>query len=90
MFRAPMPRPLSIEEIEAVAEDFKEDLQRQANRCVRRHDSQSALAALESMEHIDSFVYTLKIRAGSQLGLPARARPIHINPELHKTRKRGA
>ena len=70
--------PLSIEEIEETAEGFKDDLQREANRMVRRHDSASALAALEGIEYIEKFVYTLKLRAGSRLGLPARARPIRV------------
>src|SRR6266404_5090086 len=38
---------LSITEIEATAHGFKDDLQRAANRMVRRHDSSGALAALE-------------------------------------------
>ena len=70
--------PLSIEEIEETAEGFKDDLQREANRMVRRHDSTSALAALEGIEYIEKFVYTLKLRAGSRLNLPARARPIRV------------
>jgi hypothetical protein len=69
---------LSTEEIEEVGRTFKEDLQREANRAVRRHDSQTALAALEGIEYIEKFIYTLKMRAGSQLGVPARARPIRI------------
>ncbi len=71
-------RPLSIEEIEETAEGFKGDLQREANRMVRRHDSASALAALEGIEYIEKFVYTLKLRAGSRLNLPARSRPIRV------------
>ena len=67
---------LSIAEIETTAAGFKSDLQREANRMVRRHDTASALAALEGIEYIDKFVYTLKLQAGSQLGLPARARRI--------------
>jgi len=70
--------PLSIEEIEETAEGFKDDLQREANRMVRRHDSTSALAALEGIEYIEKFVYTLKLRAGSRLNLPTRARPIRV------------
>jgi len=69
-------RPLSIEGIEAIARSFKDDLQREANRFVRRHNSQAALAALEGVEYINNFVSTLKLRAGSQAGIPARARPI--------------
>jgi hypothetical protein len=70
--------PLSIEEIENTAVGFKEDLQREANRAVRRHDSPRALAALEGIEYIEKFVYTLKIRAGSRLGMPLRARAIRL------------
>jgi hypothetical protein len=72
---------LSIAEIEATAASFKEDLQRETNRKIRRHDSQGALASLEAIEYIDKFVYTLKLRAGSRLGLPARARPIRMFKE---------
>lgn len=74
-------QPLSIEEIEEVGASFKEDLQREANRAVRRHDSNTALAALEGIEYIQKFIYTLKLRAGSQLGQairPPRAKPIRI------------
>jgi hypothetical protein len=39
------------------------------------HDATGELASLEAFEYIDKFVYTLKLRAGSRLGLPARARP---------------
>jgi hypothetical protein len=81
-------RPLSIEEIEAVAVGFKDDLTRECERQVRQHTPESSLnayAAVHGKEYIDKFVYTLKLRAGSQLGLPARARPIHI---AH--RKKGA
>ena len=71
-------RPLSIEEIKAIAETFKGDLQREANRAIRRHNSALALAALEGIEYINSFVYTLELRAGSRVGFPASARPIHL------------
>ncbi len=74
-------RPLGIDEIEAVAQGFKDDLVRTARRLARRHDSTGATAALESMEYIDNFVSTLRLKAGSQLGQPrrpARARPIHL------------
>lgn len=69
---------LSLEEIENCAADFKDDLQREANRAVRRHDSNTALAALEGMEYIEKFLYTLKLRAGSRLGMPLRAKNIRI------------
>lgn len=70
--------PLSIEEIESTASGFKEDLQREANRAVRRHDSPRALAALEGIEYIEKFVFTLRYRAGSRLSMPRRARPIRL------------
>lgn len=81
---------LSMDEIREVATGFKDDLQRKANRFVRRHDSASAMAALEAMEYVDQFVYTLQLRAGSALNTlkrPARARDIHIPESL--TKKRG-
>lgn len=71
-------KTLSLDEIENCAADFKDDLQREANRAVRRHDANTALAALEGIDYIDKFVYTLKLRAGSRLGLSARARNIRI------------
>ena len=77
-------KPLTIEEIEEAAQGFKDDLQRAANRAVRQKDTDKALAALESIEAINSFVYTLKVRAGSELRRatwPARARPIRLPDE---------
>jgi len=71
-------RPLTIEEIEATAQDFKEDLQRETNRKIRRQDSAGALASLEAIEYVDKFVFALRMRAGSQIGRPARARPIRL------------
>jgi len=71
-------RSLSIEEIEAVAAGFKEDLQREANQAVRRKNPDQALAALEAIEYIDKFVRTLAMRSVSQIGRPARARNIRI------------
>lgn len=58
---------LSLEQIEAAASGMKEDLQRQANQGILRNDLNRALAALAGIGHIDSFVYLLKIRSGSQL-----------------------
>lgn len=71
-------RPLSIEEIEATARGFKDDLQREANRMIRRHNNANALVALEGIEYINNFVFTLRLRAGSRLGHPARSRAIHL------------
>ena len=71
-------RPLSIEEIKETARGFKDDLQREANRMIRRHNDTGALVALEGIEYINNFVFTLTLRAGSRLGHPARSRPIHL------------
>jgi hypothetical protein len=83
-------RSLSISEIEEVAASFKEDLQRESNRRIRRHDSAGALAAIEAMEYTDKFLTTLKLKAGSQFGRPKepkepkkRIRAIYI-PEAIK------
>lgn len=81
MSRNPSVRPLSIEEIETVAEGFKGDLLREARRMVRRHNTAGVGAALEGMEYIDEFVRALILKAGSRLGMPARARPIHLYKE---------
>jgi hypothetical protein len=67
-----------MEQIEEVARSFKEDLQREANRAVRRKEPDQALAALEAIDYVDKFVSTLKMRAGSRIGMPARAKPIRI------------
>lgn len=80
----PEPQALTMYQIRQVAEQFKGDLQRKANRFVRRHDTNSAMAALEAMEYVDQLVYDLQLRAGSQLDSlkrPARARAVHI-PEF--------
>jgi hypothetical protein len=79
-------RSLSISEIEEVAASFKEDLQREANRRIRRHDSAGALAAIEAMEYTDKLLTTLKLKAGSQLGVPKepkkRIRHIYIPDDI--------
>lgn len=76
-------RELSIEEIQHIAEQFKEDLMREAKRAIRQKNLEAATAAIAAEEYIDKFVYDLKLRAGSQLqaylSRPARARPININ-----------
>ena len=77
-------RPLSVEEIEHLATQFKEDLTRECERMVRRNDNSGALAAIVGKEYIDKFVYTLKLRAGSHLGVPPRARPIQMPPRGRK------
>lgn len=74
----PSARPLSIEEIEHLGVLFKDDLTRECERFVRRGDNSGALSAIHGKEYIEKFIYTLKLRAGSQMGLPARARPIRI------------
>jgi hypothetical protein len=65
-----LPLELSIDAIIAVADGMKEDLQRKANQGVRRGDLNQALIALGNIQAVDDFVYALKIRSGSQLGLP--------------------
>jgi hypothetical protein len=69
---------LAIEEIEAVGVSFKDDLTRECERFVRRGDNAGALGAIHGKEYIDKFIYNLKLAAGSQLRLPARARPIRV------------
>ena len=75
-------RSLSISEIEGVAASFKEDLQREANRRIGRHDSAGGLAAIEAMEYTDKLLTQLKLLAGSRLkealSRPPRARPIRL------------
>jgi hypothetical protein len=61
---------LTVEMLEQVAKYYKEDLQREANRFIRRSDMVNACASLAGMEIIDKFVYQLQMRMGSQLGLP--------------------
>jgi hypothetical protein len=61
---------LSIDQILLAAEGMKEDLQRKANQGILRNDINRALVALSSIGAIDDFVYLLKVRSGSQLGLP--------------------
>jgi hypothetical protein len=78
MKRGVSTRPLAIEEIKAIAETFKGDLQREANRAIRRHNSSLALVALEGIEYINRFVFSQSLRAGSRVGFPASARPIHL------------
>ena len=79
--------PLTVEEIDQVAEGFKDDLTREGKRCVRRKDLDRALAAFAAEEYVDQFVSVLKLRAGSELGRPKepkkRIRHIYI-PEMIK------
>jgi hypothetical protein len=56
---------LTIEQIEAAAAGMKEDLQRKANQGILRKDLNRAMTALAGIEHINDFVYLLKIRSGS-------------------------
>ena len=74
-------RPLTIEEIEAVAAAFKEDLARKTDRLVRQDEGRDAYAAVLAKEYIDQFVSHLQLLAGSRLQevlRPARARPISL------------
>lgn len=59
---------LTIEEIEQVAEGFKDDLTREGKRAVRRKNLDKALAVFMSEEYVDQFVDTLRMRAKSNLG----------------------
>ena len=81
---------LTIEEIEQVAEGFKDDLTREGKRCVRRKNLDRALAVFTCEEYIDHFVSTLKMRARSQLGRPKepkkRIRAIHIPDVIRSAR----
>lgn len=81
------PRPLSIQEIEEIAVQYKEKLTHECERMVRRNDNSGALAAIVGKEYIDEFVNRLKLRSGSQMGLPARARPIRIIRVPGKSRR---
>jgi hypothetical protein len=67
---------LSIDEIVCAAEGMKEDLQRKANQGILRGNLNHALQALSGIGVIDEFVYLLKIRSGSQLGLPVARKRI--------------
>ncbi len=71
-------RALSLDEIETVANSFKDDLMRECERKVRRGDNPGALSAIQGKEYIDKFVETLRMKAVSRIGWPARARPIRI------------
>ena len=80
---------LTIEEIEQVAEGFKDDLTREGKRCVRRKNLDRALAVFTCEEYIDQFVSTLKMRAGSRLGRPKepkkRIRHIYIPEAIRRS-----
>lgn len=65
-----MSSPLSIDEILQAAQGMKDDLQRKANQGILRNDLNRAVQALAGIGVIDDFVYLLKIRSNSQLGLP--------------------
>ena len=62
------PLILTIEEIEQVAESFKDDLTREAKRFVRRKNLEHAWAAFAAEDYVDQFVTHLRILAGSDLG----------------------
>ena len=75
---------LSMDAVRQVAEQFKDDLMREAKRAIRNKNMDGAMAAIAAEEYIDKFLYALQLRAGSQLDTlkrPARARPVHI-PEF--------
>lgn len=82
-------REFSIEELEEIVFQLKEDLTRECERAVRRHDAESAFvsyAAVMAKDYLDTFVREVKRRADSQLqgylSRPPRARPIRINKQL--------
>ena len=83
---------LTLEEIEQVAEGFKDDLTREGKRCVRRKNLEHALAAFAAEEYIDEFVRALKLTAGSELGRPKepkkRIRHIFISEAVRKATTR--
>ena len=84
----PASSALTMDEIRQVAEQFKDDLMREAKRAIRNKNMDGAMAAIAAEEYIDKFLYALQLRAGSQLDTlkrPARARAIHI-PDLVKKR----
>ena len=80
---------LTIEDIEQVAEGFKDDLTREGKRCVRRKNLDRALAVFTAEEYVDHFVETLRLRARSQLGRPKeprkRIRAIYIPEAVRKS-----
>lgn len=84
--------PLTVEEIEQVAESFKDDLSREGKRCVRRKDMDRALAAFAAEEYVDQFVAVLRLRAGSELGRPKepkkRIRRIYVPTFIKKAAPR--
>ena len=86
----PNPDWLTIEEIEQVAEGFKDDLTREGKRCVRRKNLDRALAVFTCEEYIDQFVYTLRLRARSRLDRPKepkkRIRAIYISEQVRSAR----
>ena len=78
-------RPLTVEEIEKVANEYKNDLQREVERRVRQKDLQGALAAIQGKEYIDTFVMQLRMNARSRLHelfKPRAPRSIHISPAV--------
>lgn len=80
--------PLTVEEVEQVAQGFKDDLTREGKRCVRRKDLDRAIAAFAAEEYIDQFVSALRLRAGSELGRPKepkkRIKAIYIPEAIKK------
>ena len=75
-----------MDEIRHEAEQFKDDLMREAKRSIRNKNMDAAMAAIAAEEYIDKFLYALELRAGSRLDTlnrPARARDIHI-PDVVK------
>lgn len=61
--RSPRVRDLSIAEIEQIAEQFKQDLQRKKDGFIRKDENKDAYAALLGQEYIDQFIWNLKLRS---------------------------
>ena len=75
-----------MEEIEQIAAQFKDDLQRKKDGYIRKDENKDAYAALLGQEYVDQFIWQLKLWANSgmkeHLERPPRARPIRINKHL--------
>jgi len=73
---------LTLDEIDEVAEGYKDDLRRMQDRETLKHEHYDAYAAMKARtEFIDEFITQLRLRAGSDLDKlrrPARARDISM------------
>ena len=55
---------LSLDDLQKIASDLKEDLQRQVNQGMRKKDWEQGVAALGGMEAVGEFLRVCEIRAG--------------------------